>query len=880
MSSLAGISSSSRGGQVTAIIGSASNLHLSPNSSDFSFNIFSTVTTPLNTNAILYGIAYSSTLNRFVAVGNGSTHTIAYSNDGINWTGLGKTIFDSSGYGIAYNGTYWVAVGSGSTHTIAYSTDGITWTGLGRTIFNGTGYGIAYGGSYWVAGGGGNNSIAYATDPTTIGGSGWVGLGRTIFSSTGYGISYGGSYWVAGGNGTNSIAYATTPTSIGGSGWVGLGTTLGSIFRSVAFGNSYWVAVGANTTNTLVYASNPTSIGGTGWVGLGTSILTGNAFAITYGGSYWVAVGNMTSATNSIAYASDPTTVGGSGWVNLTNSKNITGANSYSIIYVSTLSKFYLGGTSSSVTTGFLSASNPTTIGGSGWVILGTVNNTSAIGGCYAVAYSSILNRWVLGGPSTYGYVLAYSSNPGNYQLTGAATTSLFSSYANTVVYSPTQNIWVAGGVSSPNSLAYSTDGITWTGLGVSLFSGVNGIAYSPNQNIWVAVGYSTNTVAYATDPTTIGGSGWVGLGTSLFSSTGYSVAYSSSQNLWVAVGQGTNKILYATDPTTIGGNGWTNSTTGTNLFSSVARGIGYSPTLNRWVSVGNGTANKVGYSNDGINWTGLGNIAFTSYGNIVTWDVNKQRFLAVGSSSVATAFEYSNDGITWASITNYSTNTSNVTTVATNYSIFNTNTLKLWLDAYNSSSFVLSGSNITTWKDLSGYGNNATGVSNPTYDSTNKVVTLSGSNYFTSSLTLPSQTYSIFVVCNPTSSSTCGVISFDNGTNYIDFPYNNGNFVTSYDSTALNKSNGLTTNITTGSFQLIEVIVSPTTQQVYNRGVLQSSSSQTLTSGTSPSLVIGYTNGSSSFTGTIKEILIYNTTLTPFQQIEVEQYLIVKWGL
>ena len=45
------------------------------------------------------------------------------------------SIFSLAGYGVAWNGTMWVAVGQG-TDTIAYSSDGITWTGLGTSTFS------------------------------------------------------------------------------------------------------------------------------------------------------------------------------------------------------------------------------------------------------------------------------------------------------------------------------------------------------------------------------------------------------------------------------------------------------------------------------------------------------------------------------------------------------------------------------------------------------------------------------------------------------------------------------------------------------------------------------------------------------------------------
>jgi hypothetical protein len=75
-------------------------------------------------------------------VGDGSLNTISYSTDGgLNWTGVGKTIFSLIGYGIAWNGKLWIATGTGSTNSLAYSNNGIDWFGLGKTIF-GTARGV------------------------------------------------------------------------------------------------------------------------------------------------------------------------------------------------------------------------------------------------------------------------------------------------------------------------------------------------------------------------------------------------------------------------------------------------------------------------------------------------------------------------------------------------------------------------------------------------------------------------------------------------------------------------------------------------------------------------------------------------------------------
>jgi hypothetical protein len=184
-----------------------------------------------------YGVAYSSTLSRWVAVGNG-TNSIAYSSDGITWTGLGKSTFASYGRGVAYSSALsrWVAVGR-DTNSIAYSTDGITWSGVGTGIFSSAGgYGVAYNGSnMWVAVGYGTNSIAFSSD-----GMNWnSATGKSIFSTNGNGVAYGDGKWVAVGEGTNSVAYSSD-----GINWTGLGNIMSSIVSRVIYSSvfSRWVS--------------------------------------------------------------------------------------------------------------------------------------------------------------------------------------------------------------------------------------------------------------------------------------------------------------------------------------------------------------------------------------------------------------------------------------------------------------------------------------------------------------------------------------------------------------------------------------------------------------------------------------------------------------
>ena len=107
-----------------------------------------------------------------MATGQGG-NTLAYTsvlNGSSGWTAI-TGVFGTGGagaaYGIAWNGNTWVAVGqpSGpSTAYIAYSTNGINWTGVSRTPFTQIGLGVCWNGVRFVASGKGGNSLAYSAD--------------------------------------------------------------------------------------------------------------------------------------------------------------------------------------------------------------------------------------------------------------------------------------------------------------------------------------------------------------------------------------------------------------------------------------------------------------------------------------------------------------------------------------------------------------------------------------------------------------------------------------------------------------------------------------------------------------------------------------------
>jgi hypothetical protein len=158
----------------------------------------------------------------YVAVGNGTTNTVATSSDGITWTGRAKPIFSggsNTGSGIATNGALFVAVGQGTSETIGYSTDGITWTSLGSSIFTTAGYGIAFNGSMWVAVGEGGATIAYSYT-----GSNWYQVaGSSSLFTRALGITWDGQQWYA--TGIASASSNNIQTSTDGITWTSINTT-------------------------------------------------------------------------------------------------------------------------------------------------------------------------------------------------------------------------------------------------------------------------------------------------------------------------------------------------------------------------------------------------------------------------------------------------------------------------------------------------------------------------------------------------------------------------------------------------------------------------------------------------------------------------------
>lgn len=219
--------------------------------------------------------------------------------------------------------------------------------------------------------------------------------------------------------------------------------------------------------------------------------------------------------------------------------------------------------------------------------------------------------------------------------------------------------ILVAGGLVSNaiNTLCYSNDGgITWTGLGISIFStACYGMVYNPNSGIngrFVAVGNGTNSIAYSDN-----GINWTGLGASLFAS-GRCIDYIGGYYIAAASSGPTNFLATSSDGINWTGIGKPRSTTGITSIASCRP----NPSSNvKWVAVGSGSATipTVMFSTDPSGSLGSWTIAYmdgvqvynTIISNCSAITYNGTNWILGGITTNGTNLAKSSDGQNWTQI-------------------------------------------------------------------------------------------------------------------------------------------------------------------------------------------------------------------------------------
>jgi hypothetical protein len=241
---------------------------------------------------------------RWVAVGNG-TSEIVKSTNGTSYTraSAAGTLFSTQGYGIAYGNGTWVAGGDGISNTLAYSNDGNTWTGLGKSIIGVGVFDIKYANGIFVAGGQGGATTGANTIATSPDGIIWTGRGKNIITSGVEKITYGNGIWVVGGSGGNTIATSST----NGNSWVGQNNTFMSYIGALTYGDGKFVAFGVGG-NFIATSGN-----GFSWSAqTSTNINFGNPNYLEYANGVFVVV-TYGKTSNTIATSTDGITWTGRG---------------------------------------------------------------------------------------------------------------------------------------------------------------------------------------------------------------------------------------------------------------------------------------------------------------------------------------------------------------------------------------------------------------------------------------------------------------------------------------------------------------------------------------------------------------------------------------
>jgi hypothetical protein len=410
-------------------------------------------------------------------------------------------------------------------------------------------------------------------------------------------------------------------------------TIVGNVVTIVGVGSSQITALQAASTNftsgsitttltvnqgspTLSNFNIPSKISGQSPFQITPPTTTNSPGTFTYSSS------NTTVAT----VVGDTITIVGAGHSQITAlqaaTQNYTSASIQTTFTVNTLSVVAVGSVGSGSNTIIYSSD------GMNW--FPSTNGNAMFNGGSGVAWNGT-DRWVaVGGP----LINSIATSTDGISWTSSGRGGL-STGGNGVAWNG--SIWVAVG-SATNTITTSPDGISWTPRGnLVIDTFASGVAWSSSLSLWVAVGFGSNTIATSTD-----GINWTGRGNTIFTLNSYgdggrSVAWSSSLSLWVAVGVGTtNTIATSTD-----GINWTGR--GTSIFTNGGSGVAWNGT-DRWVAVGSGT-NTIATSTDGINWTGLGASIFTNgYG--VVWSIPLSKWIAVGAGTNTIAI--SSDGINW----------------------------------------------------------------------------------------------------------------------------------------------------------------------------------------------------------------------------------------
>lgn len=458
-------------------------------------------------NSGLSSVAWSPTLNMFLAAGGNSSGTTAYSTDGITWTTgatMGTTRINKVAWG---NGQFALLDSNGTSSVVYRSSNGTSFTP--SASLSGQGTDIAYSPTLnlWALSRNNSSSSHVMTSPDLITWTARIVSGSPAAAA--YGIVWNGSKFVVNSNG-------------GGSGSSSDGITWTLVNNSVTqLGKMCAMPSGAIIAAT--YSDKGVAISYNSGITWGTSLAevdsvvgqfrsnaTKSISAFTYsGGRYWAA---STNIGGQLYYSTDKKV-----WFSVTMPGGTAGTN-YRAVYASLAATPYwvapgTTGTAGQVfssTDGFSFVLRTVSTQGTGWndaasngTLTALVNNDGRItwttnGSTFATPVKPVnsLRSVVYAG----GTFVAVGSSTAVYSVDGTSWTSASTSFgafnAFRVIHDGTQFIAVGQGTASIN-VKVSTDGITWTTGPVAPWgaTAVGNIAF--NGTAYVAVIQAATNVVY-----------------------------------------------------------------------------------------------------------------------------------------------------------------------------------------------------------------------------------------------------------------------------------------------------------------------------------------------------------------------------------------------
>jgi hypothetical protein len=237
---------------------------------------------------------------RWVVVGEDSSteaNNIWWSDDARNWFSADSSVsdfegpFGDQGYGMSvyYGSKIWVATGDSDDGSIWWSTDRKLWTPVKNVDFSGGGSIVKYLGGIWLVGGirdsDTDNILYYSEDGKNWKASSFPDNGTNAYIND---FSYQDDIWLAGGSGQDNTVWYSTDKGKSWTGSDGIPFTTSGVSRKFQYYKGKWFVTGEGDQE-LVYSSedgmtwdsiNLPQIAGPSISGYQIAVLDGKLYAV------------------------------------------------------------------------------------------------------------------------------------------------------------------------------------------------------------------------------------------------------------------------------------------------------------------------------------------------------------------------------------------------------------------------------------------------------------------------------------------------------------------------------------------------------------------------------------------------------------------------